>query len=75
MVLQFLRGVRRVVLFKISGGGDGHDAHVRCDAYRNHVLGNLLTQANSGIKTACDNVGQGIIHRDFDIDIRVVRQK
>ncbi|MNI28003.1 hypothetical protein D3C73_817640 [compost metagenome] len=75
MVLQFLWGGWRAVLFKISGGGDGDQAHIRCDTHRNHILGDLFTQTNSGIKTAADDIGQGVIQGDLDIDIRVVRQK
>ena len=48
---------------------DGH-AHVRADAYRDHVLGHLLSKANARVVPLGHDIGQGWVDRKLYPDVR-----
>ncbi|MNR56182.1 hypothetical protein D3C85_1767110 [compost metagenome] len=58
---------------EIRRGTDYRHAHIGADAHRDHVLGHLLTQANACVVALRHDIGQAVIHDDFDAQIRIVR--
>ena len=75
VVGQVLRRVRLRVGCKIGGRSDHRHAQIRPDAQRDHILGDLLAEANAGIEPFGDDVGQAGIDRQFDMDVRVAGQE
>jgi hypothetical protein len=41
----------------------------------NHVLADLFAAAHTGVVALRDDVGQPVIDRDFDLDVRVLAQE
>ena len=60
---------------EVGGRADDRHAQVRSDANGDHVPRDLFAQANAGVVAAGDDVGQPLLHRDLDLDVRVVRQQ
>ncbi len=51
---------------------DGH-AHVRPDPHRDHVLGDLLAAAHTGVVAFRDDIGQAVVDIDLDLDSPGIR--
>jgi predicted molibdopterin-dependent oxidoreductase YjgC len=60
---------------EVLGRADHRHPHVRADAHRDHVPRQLLAQANAGVVTLGDDVGQAGVDDDLHFDVRVVRQE
>jgi hypothetical protein len=72
---QILRHLRRRALCEIRRRGHRQHSHVRSDAHRDHVLRDLLAKADAGVVPVRDNIRQGVVDDEFDIDVGVVRQE
>jgi len=61
-------------VFEVLGRAHDGDAQRRADRYGDHVLGHLFTQTNTGVIALRNNVGEGVVDGNFDLDVRVVGQ-
>ena len=72
MLRQVLRHFRLRMLGEVSGRSDYCHAHIRPDAYGDHVLRNLLAQPNASIITICDDVAEAVVEKDLRPNVRIV---
>ena len=75
VVRQLVGGCGPAVRGEVGGRSNNGHAQVRSDANGHHVLGHLLAQPHPGVEPARDDVGQALIYRDLDLDIRVRLQE
>jgi hypothetical protein len=66
---------RDAVSLDVRWRPDNGHAHIGTDAHRDHVLGDLLAQANARVVAGCNDVDQTIVDDDLDLDVGVVRQE
>ena len=60
---------------EVGWRSDGHEPDVGADAHRDHVLGDLLAKTHARIEPLLDDVGQGLIKGDLNLDVGVVGQE
>ncbi|MNZ98027.1 hypothetical protein D3C78_1172980 [compost metagenome] len=60
---------------EILRGADHRHAHVGADAHRDHVLGDLLAEADASVVALRHDVGQTVVHDDLDVEIGIVGQQ
>ena len=60
---------------EIRRRADDGEAHVRPDADRDHVLGELLAHADARIIALGDDVSEAVVARKLDLDVGILRQE
>ncbi|MNN49302.1 hypothetical protein D3C81_1638200 [compost metagenome] len=59
-------------LFEVFGRPHYGDAQRGADRDGDHVLGHLIAQAHARVVALRDDVAEGVVDGDFDLDVRVV---
>jgi hypothetical protein len=54
---------------------DHRKADIGTDPYRDHVLGNLLAKPYARVEALLDDVRQGLIKGELNLDVRIVGKK
>ena len=75
MRMQILRNQRPRPPGEIGGRGDGGTAHRRPDPHRDHVLLQALAQADAGIETALDDIGEPVVDDEIELDLGIARNE
>jgi hypothetical protein len=60
---------------EIGGRTDHRHPHVRPNADGDHVLCHLSARSHASVKALGDDVGETVVDRNFNIDVRVLRQE
>ncbi|MNN54298.1 hypothetical protein D3C81_1691080 [compost metagenome] len=75
MVCQLLRRFWHAVARKIVCRAHHRHPHIRRDAHRNHVFGDLFAEAHARIKTTINDIRQAVVDGDLNVNIRVLQHK
>jgi len=62
-------------LREIQWGADDRHTHVRPNTDCDHVLRHLLAESHAGVIPLGDDVGQGVVDGDLDLDVRILPQE
>ena len=60
---------------EIAGCADHRHAKIRPDAHRDHVLCHLFAEANAGVVTLRDDVGETVVDVHLHLDVGISRQQ
>ena len=60
------------MLADVAWRADDGQAHIRTHADRDHVFRNLVTPAHPYIEAVRDDVGQTVVHHEFDLDVGIL---
>ena len=75
MLREVLRRHRAGMRGEIGGRADDRHAHIGSDADRHHVLGDAFAEADAGVVTLFDNIGESCLDVQFDMDVGIGGQQ
>ena len=66
---EIARGLGTSIAGEVVRRTDHCHSHVRTDAHRDHVLGDLFTQPDPGVVALGHDIRQAVVHGDLDADV------